>query len=51
MAEQPLSRNGHNGHYGLIIYGHGYCQVRYLFKDMGKCRSPVDKMKLITALD
>ena len=42
MAERPLSRNGHNGHYGLTIYGHGYGQVGCLFKDMEKYRSPVD---------
>ena len=44
MADGPLSRNGHNGPYGLTIYGHGYGQVGCLFKDMEKCRSPVEKL-------
>ena len=44
MAERPLSRNGHNGPYGLTIYGHGYGHVGCLFKDMEKCRSTVEKL-------
>ena len=47
MAERPLSRNGHNGHYGLTIYGHGCGQVGCLFKDMEKCRSLVEKSILL----
>ena len=44
ISEGSLSRNDHNGPYGLTIYGHGYGQGGCLFKDMKKCRSPVKKL-------
>ena len=36
-----LMQNGHNGHYGTIIYDHNHGWYGCLSKDKEKCRSPV----------
>ena len=40
LAESHYGQNGHDGHYGLTIYGHGYGQNGSLFQDICKsCQS------------